>query len=202
MKLPQVDNTISLCENHLATANCKGSQIDLFLASYLAVHIHSAFEQEIERMIESRASHVGDPVLRQFMVSCTDAIFRSTKISEIAGLLNRFGAEYKVLFHAEMTKDARASNSWDSIVSHRHGIAHDSGTQVFIHEIVEYYDHGHVVLDAFKTAIDATKAIQVAGTPPVAAAPVAAAPVAATPVAATPVVATPANAPQCAHDQP
>ena len=164
MKLPQVDNTIAICEKHLASANCKGSQIDLFLASYLAVNIHSAFEQEIERMIEARANHVGDPVLRQFMVSCTDAIFRSTKISEIGGLLNRFGTEYKTLFQAEMKKDTRASNSWDSFVSHRHGIAHDSGSQVFIHEIVEYYNHGHIVLDAFKIAIEATKVIQVPAT--------------------------------------
>jgi hypothetical protein len=158
MKLPQVDATIAICEKHLAATNCKGSQIDLFLASYLAVYIHSAFEQEIERMIEARANHVGDPVLRQFMVSCTDAVFRSTKISEIAGLLNRFGDEYKALFHSEMTKEGRASSSWDSIVSHRHGIAHDSGTQIFVHEIVAYYDYGHLVLDAFSVALNATKA--------------------------------------------
>jgi hypothetical protein len=45
-----------------------------------------------------------------------------------------------------------------SIVSHRHGIAHDSGTQIFVHEIVAYYDYGHLVLDAFSVALNATKA--------------------------------------------
>ena len=157
MKLKLVDDTISVCESHLVATNTRGSQVDLYLASYLAVHIHSAFEQEIEKMVEDRANHVGDQVLRNFMMSCVDAVFRSTKISEMAGLLNRFGEKYKTHFQNEMKSQQRASTSWDSIVAHRHGTAHESGGTVFVHEIVDYYNHGHLVLDAFKTALDSTK---------------------------------------------
>lgn len=157
MKLKLVDETIAVVESHLVATNCRGSQIDLYLASYLAVHIHSAFEQEIERMVEDRANQVGDPVLRNFMMSCVDAVFRSTKISEMAGLLNRFGEQYKAQFQGEMKNQQRASTSWDSIVAHRHGTAHESGGKVFVHEIVAYYNHGHLVLDAFKTSLDSTK---------------------------------------------
>lgn len=157
MKLKLVDETIAVVESHLVAANCRGSQVDLYLASYLAVHIHSAFEQEIERMVEDRANQVGDPVLRNFMMSCVDAVFRSTKISEMAGLLNRFGEQYKSQFQNEMKIQQRASTSWDSIVAHRHGTAHETGGAVFVHEIVDYYNHGHLVLDAFKTSLDSTK---------------------------------------------
>lgn len=157
MKLKLVDETIAVCESHLVATNSRGLQVDLYLASYLAVHIHSAFEQEIEKMVEDRANHVGDAVLRNFMMSCVDAVFRSTKISEMAGLLNRFGEKYKTQFQNDMKNQQRASTSWDSIVAHRHGTAHESGGKVFVHEIVEYYNHGHLVLDAFKTTLDSTK---------------------------------------------
>jgi hypothetical protein len=157
MKLKLVDETIAVCEAHLAATNSRGSQVDLYLASYLAVRIHSAFEQEIEKMVEDRANHVGDPVLRNFMMSCVDAVFRSTKISEMAGLLNRFGEKYKTEFQDQIKNQQRASASWDSIVSHRHGTAHESAGTVFVHEIVGYYNHGHLVLDAFKASLDSTR---------------------------------------------
>src|SRR6266481_7368207 len=127
MKLKPVDDTIVICQGHLGATGCRGTQIDIFLANYLAVQIHSAFQQEIERLLENRANHVGDPALREFMISCVNAIFRSTRISEIAGLLSRFGDKYKEMFKNEMQIQPRASTSWDSIVSHRHGIAHGSG---------------------------------------------------------------------------
>src|SRR5688572_30203342 len=120
MKLHVVDAAIDLCLDHLNQTGKEGSKIDLMLANYLAVLIHSEFEREIERMIEERASKVSDPVLRDLIISCVGAVFRSTKISEIAGLLNRFGVQFKNYFHAELIKFPRASPSWDSIVSHRH----------------------------------------------------------------------------------
>jgi hypothetical protein len=157
MKLKLVDETIAVCETHLDNTKSRGLQVDLYLASYLAVHIHSAFEQEMKKMVEDRANQVGDDVLRTFMMSCVGIVFRSTKISEMAGLLNRFGEKYKTQFQDEMKNQTRASTSWDSIVAHRHGTAHESGGTVFVHEIVEYYNHGHLILDAFKTSLDSTK---------------------------------------------
>jgi len=156
VKLKVVDDLIDLCGNHLAQTGTKGTQIDLILANYLAVSIHAAFEQEIERMIGDRANQAADAVLREFMMSCVGAVFRSAGISELAGLLKRFGGEYKGLFQDEMKKRSRASTSWDSIVAHRHGTAHQSPTQIFVYEIAAFYEHGHLVLDAFKLALDAT----------------------------------------------
>lgn len=156
MKLKPIDETIALCKAHLDSTKSRGTPIDLILASYLAVRIHSEFEQEVERLLADRAGKVGDPVLREFMMSCVDAVFRSSKISEIAGLLGRFGEKFKIMFQAEMKNNSRASHSWDSIVSHRHGTAHESGSKVFVHEVVEYYNYGHSVLDAFRTTLDAT----------------------------------------------
>src|SRR3954469_2913215 len=98
MKLKVVDDAIALCVGHLALTGTKGAQIDLILANYLTVSIHAAFEQEIERMIAVRANQVADTVLREFMMSCVGAVFRSTGVSELAGLLARFGEPYKDLF--------------------------------------------------------------------------------------------------------
>jgi hypothetical protein len=156
MKLKVVDDAIALCVNHLAHTGTKGAQIDLILANYLAVSIHAAFEQEIERMIENRANQVKDTILREFMMSCVGAVFRSTGISELTGLLGRFGDPYKELFKGEMAKQTRAATSWDSIVARRHGTAHVGPSQVFVHEVEAFYEYGHLVLDAFKIALDAT----------------------------------------------
>ena len=157
MKLKLVDETIVLCESHLDSTKSRQSKIDLILASYLAVYIHSAFEQEIERLLKNRANHGGDQVLGEFMASCVGAVFRSTFTSEMAGVLGRFGDKFKAHFQSEMKSQPQASTAWDSIVTHRHGTAHESGGGKFVHEIVDFYNRGHVVLDAFKVALDATK---------------------------------------------
>ena len=110
-------------------------------------------------MLEDRANHAGDQVLREFMVSCVGAVFRSTGISEMAGVLGRFGDKYKSNFQNAMKTHPQASTAWDSIVAHRHGTAHESGGGKFVYEIIDFYNRGHVVLNAFKTALDATKTL-------------------------------------------
>lgn len=85
--------------------------------------------------------------------SCVSAVFRSVKSSEIAGLLNRFGGNYKESFNALTKENQRAVTFYNNIVTNRHGVAHAEGSNVTFREVKEFYEEGHVVLDFLQEAL-------------------------------------------------
>jgi hypothetical protein len=98
MKLPRIDASISECKNHLDETASFGTEIEAFLTRYLLILMCATFEEEIEKIIIDRVDKSGDPKLSSFVKSCLGSVFRSIKTSEIAGLLGRFGAEFKDKF--------------------------------------------------------------------------------------------------------
>jgi RiboL-PSP-HEPN len=147
MKLAQIDRAIDLCEEHVDRTDSRGTEIEAFLTQYLLVLICAAFEEEIERIVIRRLSTSSDPHIESFAKSALDAVFRSTKTGEIAGLLNRFGSDYKEKFTGRIS-GTRAETYFNNIVIGRHAIAHSMGSTVTLRELIEFYKEGHTVLDA------------------------------------------------------
>ena len=155
MRLARVDHAIAVCQGHLDNSRSRGTEIEAFLTRYLLILICSAFEEQIQYLVNLRADNSGDRGLRSFVRTTIGQVFRSVKTSEIAGLLNRFGTEYKDRFRRDLNDNERAETYYNSIVSNRHGIAHSAGsnTSVSFSDLILYYEEGHVVLDAVRIAL-------------------------------------------------
>jgi hypothetical protein len=147
MKLAKIDHAIEICEEHLDRTNSRGTEIEAFLTQYLLVLICAAFEEEIEQIVIHRLSGSGDAHVEAFAKSALDAVFRSIKTSEIAGLLNRFGPDYKAEFSSRVS-NTRAETYFNNIVVGRHATAHSIGSSVTLRELIEFYTEAHTVLDA------------------------------------------------------
>ena len=125
------------------------------MTQYLLIHICAAFEEKIEQLISSRATASGDPAIAEFVDSVVGQIFRSIGTSEVGGLLNRFGAVCKAEFRREMATQQRAETFYNNIVTNRHQVAHRGSSHgpLTFGDLVQYYEEGHVVLDAVWRAL-------------------------------------------------
>ncbi len=156
MKIPIVDETLDSCEKHIAETGTSGTEIEALLTRAVLVLACSAFEERIEHLIARRADQLNDPAMGSFFRSCVSAVFRSTKCSEIAGLMNRFGPGFKHCFLDRTKGNERAVTFYDNIVINRHGAAHTRSLNVTLRELRQFYEEGHVVLDFLEEAIDET----------------------------------------------
>ena len=113
---------------------------------YLLLLICASFEEEIEAIVIRRLPTSKDPHVEAFTKSALNAVFRSLKIGEIAGLLNRFGPEYKEKFQDRL-KGTKTETFFNNIVVGRHYTARSLGANVTLRELVEFYEDGPTVLD-------------------------------------------------------
>jgi len=146
MKLPRIDEAISVCQHHLNETASFGTEIEAFLTRYLLILMCATFEEAIEEIIVDRIDKYGDPKLSSFVKSCLGSVFRSVKTSEIAGLLGRFGIDFKQKFN-QRVNGTRAETFFNNIVINRHYTAHESGANITFNELVNSYEEGHVILD-------------------------------------------------------
>ncbi len=147
MKLLIVDKAIETCEDHLSKSNARGTEIEAYLTGYLLIFICAKYEEIIEKMIVKRASKANDPHIEAFVSSAVDNVFRSLKTSEIAGLLKRFGPDYKDKFQ-EKVNGTVAETFFNNIVINRHDTAHNLGSNITLNELIKFYNESHSVLDA------------------------------------------------------
>lgn len=148
MKLARIDKAIEDCQIHLTNSNAFGTEIEAYLTQYLLILISATVEEEIEKIVAMRASKTKDKHIESFVNSCCGDMFKSFSSGQIAGILGRFGPEYKEKFKKKVS-GLKAQQLYDNIISNRHSTAHKSGSNVSFHELVNSYEQGHIVLDAF-----------------------------------------------------
>jgi hypothetical protein len=149
MKLASIDRAIELCEEHLDRTHTRGTEIEAFLTRHLLIFICATFEEEIESIVLRRLGGSNDQHIESFAKSALDAVFRSMKTSEIAGLLNRFSPNYKERFQTRVN-GTRAETYFNNIVLGRHSTAHSLGANVTLRELAGFYEEGHTILDAIQ----------------------------------------------------
>lgn len=153
MRLARVDQALEHCERHLDLTKSFGTEIESLITSSLLVLICAEFEQRVKAIIEERCNFIPDGALREFVGSCVDAVFRSVRSSEIAGLLNRFGRDYGEAFKEKTDANPKAVTLYNNIVTNRNTVAHSTGGNMTFAEIKSSYGEGHVVLDFFRETL-------------------------------------------------
>lgn len=155
MRILRIDQALEKCEAHLSLEEAVEAEVQSLLAQSLVILIYAEFEQKVRELIRERCRSVAatDDSVREFLDSCAESAFRGLKISEIAGLLRRFGESHKEAFNQRLEQNQRAKNMYDSIWINRHEIAHGEGSAVTVGDVKQYYEHGHCVLDYLRDAL-------------------------------------------------
>lgn len=156
MKIPKIDEILDSCDRHLVDTSASGTEIESLLTRAVLVLTCSVFEEKIELMIARRADRLNDPAMSAFFRSCVSAVFRSTMSSELAGLMNRFGPDFKRRFLERMQGHDRAVTFYNNIITNRHGVAHTQSITVTLRELRQFYEEGHIVLDFLEETINET----------------------------------------------
>lgn len=139
------------CSSHIEDTSTSGTEVEAFLAQYLLVVLCSEMQEEIYRVVESRARSCGDDELCSFAVSSSKKLLRSVKVSELSGFVGHFGVERKRRFMDSL--DERATLQYNSAVESRHSVAHRSGAQVTLADLASIVSAACEVLDAAKSAL-------------------------------------------------
>ena len=153
MRIARIDQMLNKCENHLFSTSAFGTEIENLLTQSLLVLMCAEFEQNIKRIIEKKCNSIADTSLHDFIFSCLDAVFRSVKSNEIAGLLGRFGDMHKETFKNKTKENKKVETFYNNIVTNRNVVAHAVGTNVTFKEAKQFYEEGHVILDYFKDSL-------------------------------------------------
>lgn len=152
MRLVKIDNAISTCEQHLSSTGAGQSEIESYLTRYLLILICATFEEEIEKILLKRSEQINDAHIKSFFQHCIDKTFRSIKSSEIAGILGKFGSDYKQTFQ-DKANGTIEETFYNNIVINRHFTAHSTGASITFSELVNYYEKGHLILDYLDEAL-------------------------------------------------
>ncbi|MEU7174049.1 hypothetical protein ABZ949_21490 [Micromonospora tulbaghiae] len=159
MTIPRVDAVLEECERHLDSSQSHGTQVEAILTAYASAVIYSAFEARARAIVTARGVGQGeDPDLGSFCKYAATRLLRSIKIGELAGAAAWFHSECKDRFHDTLEPEAKAA--WDSIVSNRHGVAHEDDaptaqviSNLTFGELKRLYPLALTVLDALEAAI-------------------------------------------------
>ena len=153
MRLPRVEAALFDCERHLSSSAVAEVRIRALLTQALLILVFAEFERVIRGQVRTRCAGIADPEVARFVTSCADRVIRSFRISDLAGLLNRFDADCGKEFTDRLEPDPKARNMYDSLVRTRNGVAHGDELQATLEDVKEYYRCGHVVLDHFRAAL-------------------------------------------------
>lgn len=142
---------LDACHAHIDQAAAEGTEVEAFLAQYLLVTLCAEMQEEMYRVIETRARACGDDELCCFTLSAAKRILRSVRVSELAGFVGHFGPQRKQRFTEGL--DERVMLQYDSAVESRHSVAHRGGVQVTLSEIREIVESAGSVLDSAQSAL-------------------------------------------------
>jgi RiboL-PSP-HEPN len=155
MHFPRLDNAIAVSKKHLDATKAYGTEIESFLVAFLLVTIIAEFEERLEAIVAKRAERAADSHIQAFATHYAHVAVRSPKISDIAGVLGYFGADYKDAFQKKITNTA-AHRAYDLLLTNRHTVAHRTVPNMTFVELEAAYPESVKVIDAAAEALSLT----------------------------------------------
>jgi hypothetical protein len=119
---------------------------------YLLTRICAEYETRISALVQRRCSRMRDQHVKSFMKRSAGDATRQFNISDIAGMLRRFGDDYKKTFHDAIV-NTPAHVAWDNIYNNRQAVAHGSGAQMSFGDLTRNYTESLAILDGLVTAL-------------------------------------------------
>ena len=150
MRLARIDKALEDCETHLHDTGAWNIEIERLLTYSVLVIVYEEIEQTVKTIIREKCTSITDEPLRAFVESNIDAAVRRIWSSDLAGLLSRFGSEYKSGFNIKTLGNPRAVTFYNNLIANRHDTSHSSGSNATFADVKRFYEEGHIVLDFFR----------------------------------------------------
>lgn len=149
MHLPQVEDAITTCKQHLERMEKRVPEIEIYFTRYLLVLIHAVYEQKIKNLVSERTDGVLDKHLSSFIKSVKGSVTRRIGITELSELLGRFGDDFKQAFSKKIQEKGDAQQAYSDIISNRNIIAHDATQSITLTfgDLESRFNKSLVVLD-------------------------------------------------------
>jgi len=158
MTFRNLDFVIKRCEEHLDSANMRGTEIENYFVQYLLVRIWAEYEARITALLNRRCTRITDSHLKAFIRDAAKKSFRKFSIREIGDILDRFGSDYSKAFNDSAMKSTPQQMAphiaWDNIYTNRNAVAHQAGAQMSLGDLKKNYAASLAVLDALVIALE------------------------------------------------
>lgn len=151
MRIEKVDSILESISDFGETS----IEVENLLTRGLLVVICGEFEKKLKSVIGARCGSITDESVGRFLDYHTNRVIQSLKLSDVTGVVARFGTHHKDAFRKRLDSDRQAEQMYGSIVSNRNKAAHGGDLGATMDEVREYYSKAHVVLDYFAEALDA-----------------------------------------------
>jgi hypothetical protein len=163
MSLGVFENFLNFAEGAVRSkadlpASLDAVEFENALVNYGVVLLHSHMEQCMRRGIDSRLSRCLDPEACAFAVDKRKETTGRIKIEYLTKSLGRCSDSYKQVFREHLSKSGLGT-SWDSVVNHRHTVAHEGQpASLTLADLRLYYAHIREVLGFFCDGLCLTSA--------------------------------------------
>jgi hypothetical protein len=152
MQFAQIDYHIQKCKEHLDATNTHNTEIESYFVQYLLTRICAEYETRIVILVQRRCSRALDLHIKNFVIRGAKDASRNFNIGDIAGILGRFGDDYKKAYQTAVYQTT-AHVAWDNIYNNRQAVAHKNGTQMSFGDLTKNYAESLVVLDTLIAAL-------------------------------------------------
>ena len=152
MKFYKLDFDLQKCDEHLGATKTRNTEIESYFVQYLLIRICAEYEERIKLLVERRCSRVEDHHIKRFSKSSAEYIIRHFKVTDIKGILKRFGDDYKQAF--DNSVDAQGEVAWNNIYNNRKDVAHKKDVvHMSFNDLKKNYQESLAVLDALACAL-------------------------------------------------
>ena len=153
MRIDAIDVAIDKCAAHLSPGKDVDETLSGLLTNALLMLICAEFEKKFREMIKDRCSSVSDRSVKSYIDGYTETALRGLRITDVSGLLGKFGDRHKREFRRLLNENRKSENMYNSLVTNRHSAAHGGGPAATFGDIRAYYEEGRSVLDCFRKAL-------------------------------------------------
>ena len=153
MRIERIDDALQRCARHLSSAQSIDEEIENLLTQSILILICGEFERKLKGLILERCARVSDLPIRNYIGNYTRTALRSLRLSDLTGLLSRFGPGHSMEFRKRYEGNSIAANMYDSVWTNRNSVAHGEGSSATFGDVRRFYQEGHVVLDYFRDAL-------------------------------------------------
>ena len=153
MRIERIDDALERCTGHLSSAQSIDEEIENLLTQSILILICAEFERKLKGLVLERCSRISERPVRNYIGNYTRTALRSLRLSDLTGLLSRFGPEHSVEFRNRYEGNSIAATMYDSVWTNRNSVAHGEGSSATLGDVKRFYQEGHVVLDFFREAL-------------------------------------------------
>jgi len=156
MAYARVEAALAQSRAHLAATGSFNTEIEAYLVGYLLATAYSSLEARVRLIVATRSARNADAESRNFIRKASGGMIRRIAFSDLVGYIGMFSDSLKESFRRNL--DDRDVSAYDNLLTNRHNVAHNSGSNMTLSDLDEAFKRAERVLDEFASCLGLTPA--------------------------------------------